>query len=360
MKRVLFIAAHRPDRSPSQRFRFEQYFDFLSQCGFQCDLSFIVSAGDDVSLYSSGNYLRKSVIVLRAIVTRFRDVLRARSYDLVFVQREGFMLGTTLFERLLKRSCGRMVFDFDDSIWIQDVSDNNRNFLFLKNPSKTVDLIKLASRVIAGNQFLGDFARQYNPNVSVIPTTIDTGLYKPLTNPMKNAIVTIGWSGSFSTIKHFQLILPALLEIKKKYGDRVAFEVIGDTNFKNSALHITGKGWKKETELADLHRFDIGLMPLPDDEWSKGKCGLKGLQYMALGIPTIMSPIGVNTEIIEDGQNGMLAQNQDQWVHKLSVLVENEELRRTLGQAGRKTVVDHYSVESQRENYLKLFTALIQ
>lgn len=143
----------------------------------------------------------------------------------------------------------------------------------------------------------------------------------------KSDKITIGWSGSITTIKHFEFALPVLRKLKEKYGDRLRFKVIGDASYTNEELGIKGIGWKREDEVKELSEFDIGVMPLPDDEWANGKCGLKGLQYMALEIPTIMSPVGVNTEIIKDGKNGFLASEINEWLEKTSRLIENSDLR---------------------------------
>lgn len=357
MKKILFIAAHRKDRAPNQRFRFEQYFSYLENHGFECNLSPLITEYEDSTFYSSGHYLQKSLIALKGFSRRFQDVINRNQYDIIFVAREAFMTGSTFFERCLKKSKAKMVFDFDDSIWIDVVSENNKALAWLKDASKTSRIIKLADLVFAGNPFLASYARQFNAAVVIVPTTIDTSLYAPRYQSDKDHVV-IGWSGSTSTIEHFAYAIPALTEIKKKYGDKVKFKVVGNGSYRNEELNIEGLPWKHNTELDDLRSMDIGIMPLPDNEWAKGKCGLKGLQYMALEIPTIMSPVGVNTEIIQDNVNGFLASSTAEWVDKLSRLIDDPSLRVSLGKAGRKTVEDRYSVKSEQAHYLSLFTSL--
>ncbi|MFM7022727.1 MAG: glycosyltransferase family 4 protein [Flavobacteriales bacterium] len=358
MKKILFIAAHRLDRSPSQRYRFEQYFSYFREQGWICDLSPLISAEDDQFFYKPGNFFRKIGVLVRSIQTRLRDVKNADNYDIVFIQREAFMLGSVYFEKQLSMSKAKIVFDFDDAIWHMDVSEGNKKFKFLKDPSKTGRIIALSDIVFAGNRYLADYAKQVNTNVVIIPTTIDTNKHcrrKPYEASDK---ICIGWSGSNTTIKHFEYAINFLKRIKEKYGDKVYFKVMGEPAYKNPELGIQGIPWTSDTEVEVLSSFDIGIMPLPDDEWAKGKCGLKGLSYMALEIPTILSPVGVNTEIIEDGVNGFLATSDEEWVEKLSLLIESEALRRELGKKARKTIVDRYSVESQKDVYIKYFKQL--
>lgn len=358
MKKVLYLALHRPDRSPSQRFRFEQYMEYLKEKGFDYEFSYLIRPEDDKIFYGKGNYWKKLGILWRSIRRRWAETRRAKEYDIVFVQRECFMLGSTFFEkRFSKRS--KMIFDFDDSIWLQVVSEGNKSLGFLKDASKTAKLIALSSMVFAGNEYLANYARQYNKCVKIVPTTIDTEEYQRMALPPDNR-VCIGWSGSFTTIEHFQFAIPALLKIKEKYGDKVYFKVIGDGNYRHEELGIQGIAWTKQDELKELSAIDIGIMPLPNDEWTNGKCGLKGLQYMALGIATLMSPVGVNTEIIQDGQNGFLADKVEEWVDKISRLVDDAALRKQIGDAGRQTVVDKYSVLAWRDKYLELFNEVLK
>ncbi len=356
MKSILFLDMHREGRTPSQRFRYEQYLPLLRAQGFRIHHSFLLSETDDKLFYSNGNYIGKGLILLKSIVKRSGDLIQAHKYDFIFIQREAFMLGTVFFERFLARSGAKLIFDFDDSIWLHQVSASspNQNLNFLKKPSKTSVLIALAHTVVAGNAYLANYALQFNRNVRIIPTTIDTELYTPIKKPT-SSIVNIGWSGSKTTVDHFKEAIPALVKLKQKYGDKIMFTLIGDPNYEYKALNIIGKAWSPEHEVTDLHTFDIGIMPLPADEWSKGKCGLKGLQYMALEIATVMSPVGVNEEIIESGKNGFLASTQNEWVSHLSTLIEQPALRQQMGVLGRKKVIDFYSVASTSDKFLSLF-----
>lgn len=357
-KKILFVAAHRPERSPSQRFRFEQYLDYLKQNGFDYHFSWLISAKDDARFYSPGKLRTKLMILIRSWLKRRSDEWHANDYDIIFVQREAFMTGSTRFERAFARSKAKLVFDFDDAIWNLDTSEANKKFEWLKNPGKTAEIISMSDLVIAGNEYLADYARRHNKNVVIVPTTIDMNDYKLTATATAAATITIGWSGSLTTIKHFEFAVPFLREIKKKYGDRIHIKVIGDGTYVNDELGVRGIAWKKEDEVKELSSFDIGIMPLPDDEWAKGKCGLKGLQYMALGIPTIMSPVGVNTEIIADGHNGMLATSTEEWVAKLELLIESAEMRKRIGEAAVERVKTSYSVEAWKDRYVELLSKL--
>ncbi|MCB0791833.1 MAG: glycosyltransferase family 4 protein [Flavobacteriales bacterium] len=356
--RVLFIADHRPDRSPGQRFRFEQYIDHLERHGFSCELSYLIDEEDDRMLYAPGNYLRKAAFLRKCHRIRSRDVERRDEFDIIFIFRGALLTRSIRYEKAFRQGRARIVFDFDDAIWLQSVSDANRRLGWMKDPGKTGRIIALSDLVVAGNAYLARYAGSFNPMVAIVPTTIDTDLYTPRPRQEVGPVV-IGWSGSVTTIQHFQHAVPALRAIKERFGERVVFRLVGDARFQEASLGIQGLPWRKDSELADLNAMDIGIMPLPNDEWAQGKCGLKGLQYMALEIPTIMSPVGVNKEIIEDGTNGFLADGTDEWVEKLVRLVEDAQLRQRMGQEARRTVEERYSVNAWRDRYLTLFNELL-
>lgn len=361
MPNILFIVDHRLNRSPSQRFRFEQYLNYFKSQGFNWEISEIITEKDDKTFYHSGNYFKKALIVLKSFFIRLKDLQRSKNFDIVFIQREALLIGSSYFEKRFYKK-NKVVFDFDDSIWLLDTSPENKKFEFLKNSDKTKVNITNAHTVIAGNTYLANYARQFNKNVIIIPTTINTSSHKPISKNLTSETkkIVIGWSGSISTIKHFEMAIPVLKELLLKYPNQLEIHVIGQASYKNKELKIISKSWHSSTEVENLNYFDIGIMPLPDDEWSKGKCGLKGLSYMACGIATVMSAVGVNTEIIQDHYNGYLASTQKEWLDALSTLIENKELRNLIGMRGRETVVNHYSVEANKHLYLDVFNSLIK
>ncbi len=355
MPKVLILCAHRPGRSPSQRYRFEQYLDFLKANEFEFTWSYLLNENDDKIFYSQGHFLDKVKIILRSIAQRKKDAAIFSRFDIIFIQREANFLGNSRFEKKAFESGAKVIFDFDDSIWIPDTSPGNAKWAWLKKAQKFFVNIKYAHVVLAGNPFLAERASAVNKNTVIIPTTINCNWHIPKHELRHKDSVCIGWSGSISTIKHFEMLLPVLKQIKEKYLDKIHFTIIGQENYLNPELKVKSIQWSETTEVDELNRIDIGLMPLPDDEWANGKCGLKGLSYMACGIPTIMSKVGVNKLIIEDGINGYLAMTEADWFQILCLLIEDKALRLSIGEMGRKTVLEKYSVEKYKQKYLEIF-----
>jgi len=241
-------------------------------------------------------------------------------------------------------------------VFVPYVSPSNGYLSYLKFPAKTKTICRLATHVMAGNPYLADYAKQTNQNVSIVPTTIDTEKYSVLPRE-RNPVPVIGWSGSFSTVQHLDSLAGALRRLARTENFRLV--VIGTPVYKLDGVDVEALPWRSATEVSDLRQIDIGIMPLPDESWSRGKCGLKALQYMALGIPTVCSPVGVNSEIIQDGVNGFLAGTEDEWVAKLTQLLHDEKLRARLGAAGRATVETKYSAAVQAPRVYEILRSVV-
>jgi glycosyltransferase involved in cell wall biosynthesis len=338
--KVLAWVPQAPDTSPGQRFRIEEWDPHLRREGIEIHYSPFADAQLGHLLKQPGAIPAKAWSALRGVARRLREAWRASKFDLVYVFREGALLGPALAERVLSWSGVPYVFDFDDAVWVRYVSPSNSYLSYLRFPGKTATLCRLARHVMAGNRYLQDYARRFNAGVSLVPTTIDTEKYQPL--PARApAVPVVGWTGSYSTEQYLEVVRPALEALRRRVAFRLV--VIGGGSFRAAGLDVEHRPWRSATETADLADFDIGLMPLRDEEWERGKCGLKALQYMALGIPVVVSPVAVNAEIVSDGGNGFHARSTAEWEQALERLLLDPALRQRFGRAGRAAVEQSYS-----------------
>lgn len=260
-------------------------------------------------------------------------------YDIFYIHRKLFSPTEFWY---LRRKAKRIIYDFDDALMYR--SSGARNPYSLSRRFRFAYMMKRVNFVMAGNQFLKSQVIPYNPNVEVIPTSIDLSQYSVKKGDHPEGLITIGWLGSSSTLKYLRPLLPTLEKMFNGYP-HFQLKIVCDRFLDSSYLPIIKKRWSSEEEEGDLKSFDIGIMPLSDDLWSRGKCGLKILQYQSVGVPVICTPVGVNRDIIEDGVNGFWAQDEDQWEKGLSKLIQEDGLRREMGLEGRKTVERGYSLE---------------
>jgi glycosyltransferase involved in cell wall biosynthesis len=329
--------------------------DFFERNNCQITYSSLIDESADRWFYQRGFTLRKIGLILKSLIKRLNDIRIASHYDMVFVQREAIMIGSSFFERQLAKRTS-LIYDFDDSIWLLDMSEANKRFGWMKRPQKTSEIIAAAKVVFAGNDFLANYARPFNPNVLVVPTVLKTD-HNDFSYASKapNAKIVIGWIGSTTTIKHIEWGRDFLAELLRRYPDTVELVIVSDKQPALPEVRHTFRQWSPTVERELLTSMDIGIMPLPDDEWTRGKCGFKGLQCMSYGIPVVMSAVGVNNQIINHGINGFLAKNSEEWMEALSLLIQNQQLRITLGSEGKKTVMDSYAAETWQLRILELF-----
>ena len=275
----------------------------------------------------------KTLYALVRFFVRLWDLMKVGRYYLYVFEHQAFPYLPVFLEKIAKRINANMLLEFDDAIFFTPL-----------HKRKIPKIIAMSQHVIVGNNYLKDYALKFNPHVSVIPTVVDTERYKPKEDYRAQGQVNIGWVGLAYNLPYVRRLEGTFLKLKAEVGDFI-FTVISSKGLRIDGVEIVFKPWSYNNEGEDIRSLDIGIMPLPNDEWAKGKCGLKVLQYMACGVPVVASPVGVNQDIIKDGENGFLAAKEDEWADKLTLLLNDETLRRTLGQEGRKTVEHHYSLK---------------
>lgn len=350
--RVLLMLPYDWDTMPSQRFRIEQWAPWLRAHGVHLDVSTLLSHREQQLLYRPGNSARKGLMLAAALGRRLVRTLNTGGYDAVWLHRAASPVGPALIERMLARRGVPIIYEFDDAIYLADTSAANARWRFLKCAGKTADICRMSAHVVVGNNHLSQYAGHLNSNVTVIPTTIDTDRYQACCDYADTSPVVIGWSGSRTTVAHLRMLDSVLQRVATQADVRL--HVLGTPSYPLAGVQTYAAPWTAEAELPELQRFHIGIMPLPDQEWARGKCALKALQYMALGIPTVTAPVGVNADLIQDGENGCLAATDDEWVERLLSLVRDARLRRRLGLAGRSTVDVTYSTRVQAPRVYEL------
>lgn len=354
---ILFILPYPIGKAPSQRFRVEQFLPLLEENGINYKLASFMDEPTWNVLYKGGSVLKKGWGIFKGYLKRWKHVLLdVPNYDTIFIHREAAPLGPPLFEWVIAKLWRKkMVYDFDDAIWIPNTSAENKMLGFVKAFWKVPQICRMASIVTAGNDFLASFAKEAGAkNVVYLPTVVDTEQrYKP-SHKRRNRIPVIGWTGSHSTLKYLDDLIPVLQKLEREI--EFEFMVIADRNPELPLKNFRFLKWNAVTEIEDLERIDIGVMPLTTDQWSEGKCGFKLIQYMALGIPALASPVGVNTKIVTPDVTGYLCHTEIAWQTSLVALLKDAGLQKTMGRVGRERIVERYSITSQSEKFLQLFS----
>lgn len=346
--RLLVLAPKPAGLSPGQRFRLEQWAPVLKERhGIEFDFVPFESPRLTELLYRHGHLPQKAFWVAWDFLRRAKAVLRARRYDGVIVYREVSLIGPALYERVLAGLGLPIFYDFDDAIWSpgHQISPANGIFSRLHFWGKTGTICRLSAAVLAGNEYLAGYARERNSNVFVLPTSIDLASYPVVPEPPIDDGFIVCWTGSTTTLVNFEHARGTLERLAARR--RLIVKVICNEPPKRpiaGAENVFVK-WQEKGEAEEIGACHAGIMPLPDDEYLRGKCGLKALQYMATGRPVVISPVGMNRELIRSGENGFLAGSEDEFVEALEKLAESAGLRARLGAAARRTVEEGYSAE---------------
>jgi len=331
--KILFLPLHSTEGA-SSRLRVYQYFEYLRK------------SGHTVRVISSPGKSR-----LFKLFYLIKVLAGAGANDIVFIQK---IIFPRAFFNLIHAVNKRIIFDFDDAIYLTPPMMEENTRQAAERADNLNAILAKAACVIAGNPYLAEYAGRFNNNTVMIPTVIDTGARSGA--PRKDAhAVVVGWIGYPENLVYLQGIAFVLKNISQRFGDKVVLKVVSSRDFLSDGINIINKRWRLNEELSDLQSFNIGISPLPDNEWTRAKCGFKILEYMAAGIPAVASPVGVNKEIVRDGVCGFSVSSADEWFEKLSLLIEDAQLRKKFGENGRRIVEERYSIKA---NAPKLLDAL--
>jgi len=347
--RVIFLT-QTSELGPSSRYRVYQYLDFLKREGINFRVSPGISSNHFPRVYNIPRPINKLPYFGLVVLKRLIDLTMIRAGDIVFLQKEVLPQAYPLIEGFIKKLNRKLVFDFDDAIFL--LPPKRRSFLYdFRYKSSIPRILRMSDYVIAGNEHLKRYALRFNRNVEVIPTSIDTDMYCVKEKNKKDKI-NIGWIGSQSTVFYLDQLRNVFTALGKRYN--ICLTVVGTGDYTVDGVETVNRPWVLEREVSDLQCFDIGVAPLANDDWALGKCGCKVIQYMGVGIPAVASRVGIHGEIIRDGVNGLLADSDEEWMDKMSQLIEDETLRERLAFMGRKTVEEKYSIKVNAPKLLEI------
>lgn len=328
--RIIYFSKY-SNIGPSSRYRIYQYLTYLRQSDIHVHISPLFGPMYFRILLINSKILSlilRLLYILPRFIVRTFSIPRAKYYDMVIIEHQLFPYLPLFFEKLIFCFNRKVVLEMDDAI-------------YLTHPDKLPGLIRNSTHVIVGNKDLSDFVHKYNDKVTVVPTVIDIERYH-LKKSVNTDRLVIGWIGLPYNFKYIRRLEGVLKDLSQKYP--ISVRIISSKSLLLDDIAIEFRRWSLEREIEELYQLHIGIMPLFNDEWCRGKCGLKLLQYMAGGLPVVASPVGINSEIVEDGKNGFLAWDDEDWYKKLSMLCESQQLRDLLGKEARKTVEERYSL----------------
>lgn len=331
-----------PTLGAGNRLRIEQYAPLLRREGIDIEVSPFFDDAAYRVLYRRGHTASKVAGVTRGLARRARDLVRAHRYDLLIVYREALPLGPPVFEGLMARLGVRYVLDFDDALFLRPIHPVNQRWAWLRHPSRVGETARRAVAVITNNEYVASWARRWNADVTVIPTPVDTERHRPRAPRREgDGPVVLGWIGSSTTAPYLHLLDEPLARLAERR--EFVVRVIGG-EYGHREVPVQHRPYRLESEPADVATFDIGLLPEPDDEWTKGKGAFKALVYMATGLPVVASRVGVNPEVVVHGETGFCVASATEWVDALDRLIQDGELRGSFGRRGRERVERLYSL----------------
>ncbi|WP_294327221.1 glycosyltransferase family 4 protein [uncultured Sphingomonas sp.] len=351
MPRILVLCPYPQGIAAGQRLKYEQYLDDWRAAGFEVTVSSFMDQSLWDRAYAPGHYLAKALGTLRGHLRRLRDLARIRRYDIVYISMWVTPFGTTWLERLARACAKRIVYDIEDNLLTEEGAPKGLRQR-LKGRGKARFLLERADHVLTASPFMVDRYRSINAAgaVTLIYPSVDTDSFRPRAGARPAGKPVIGWTGTFSSRPYLDLLAPVLQELARRVDYKLI--VIGNFDYALPGVDLEVLTWSREEEVAQMQRLDIGVYPLPDDDWVLGKAGLKVIQYMAFGLPSVSSNIGTATRQVTDGVDGFLVDSEDEWLAVLERLCRDPELRARVGAAGRQQAVAHYSRAATSGQYL--------
>lgn len=354
--KVLAVVPNQLGWAPGQRSTIEAWEPLLTEHGITVDYAVFETERLHQVLYSPGRYGRKVLELGRAFVGQIDDVRHVRRYDAVYLYREAALAGPAVLERLIARSGVPIVYELDDPLHVPYRSVFNGGLARLKFRGKVAKICAMSAAVIANSTMIRRFAETHNDNVWQIPSVVDSRQYVYEPKPL-GARVCVGWSGSASTARNLAVVTNALRRFQAEVDADIHF--IGAHHFDVPGVRFTSQPWRAESEVGDLRRLDVGLVPLPDEPWNHHKFYLKVAQYMALGIVPVATPMGSIPEDIQVGENGFIAATEDEWVEHLTRLVRDDELRHRLSTRAAADAATRYTIDANAEKVLGAFRSVV-
>ena len=357
--KVLGLCSY-PLEAAATRYRLVQFIAPLAEKGISLEVFSFLNKDEFASLYKPGGVFRKIIRLLKLTGKRLFNSLNAKKFDVVLVQREAMIIGPPIFEWLYKTiGEGPMILDLDDATYLSYVSPTyGRLGSALKFFGKTDTLIDWSEMVICGNRHIAEYVESRGKKAVVVPTVVDTDKFYPIEKDARETPV-LGWIGTHSTFPLLEEIFPVLQQLAREYDFILKIVGAGKSEIKLEGVRIDNLPWNLEREVADFQSLDIGLYPLEatkfvTKEWLAGKSGFKAIQYMAVGIPFVVTPIGVCAEIGIENKTHFSASTDKQWRESLVKLLESSELRKEMGEKGRKQALERYSVPQQADKIARV------
>jgi len=349
-KRILVLCPSPQGTNPGQRLKYEQYFSNWEKSGYEVVVSPFQTDRFWKIIYQPGHLVEKVFWTLWGYGRRLFDLFRIPFYDGVYVFLWITPLGPPIMEHIVTKLATHLIYDIDDMVFLGDTSSANSWVSKLKGTKKMALLMKAAEHVVVCTPKLDEYVAQFNSNRTDISSTFDTNRFVAIDDYSAKEVTTIGWTGSHSTMKYLHLLDNVFREVANQRKIRLV--VISNSTYQCKGVDVTNIAWSEVNEINDLHKIDIGVYPIPKEEWVLGKSGCKAITYMSCAIPAIATAFGTNFRVIQNNVDGFLVNSDEEWISTIIKLIDDPELRKQIGKKGREKVINNFSVKANEGKYL--------